>query len=298
MTRWLVAILAAALGIAAGYVIFINPHEVEIYLAPGRARPWPLGAALLVSFAGGAALVGALAGMRAGARGWRSWRTNRRHRREARRAAVTARAQQLVWAGDYRQARTELLRAEGGVPGDADRLVLLAETYLHEGDAEGARKLVDEGIHKVGFEPRLLDLLGEAAERPATIAPPPTRSSARGPHSRTARDSRAGCATSTPRPAAGPTRSRYQGALVLRVRDAATLAREEETMRGLRSGSARRDRRARRGARARRPRARGPGLRPRVGERGRRAAATAVAPPHAGCGSAGRAGPPPFSSTV
>jgi tetratricopeptide (TPR) repeat protein len=234
MMRWLVAIVAAALGIAAGYVMFINPHQVNIYLAPGRARTWPLGAALLVAFGGGAGVVGALAGLRAGARGWRSWRTTRRQRREARHAALTARAQHLVWSGDYRQARTELLRAEGGVPADAARLVLLAETYLHEDDPVAARKLLDEGIHKVGLEPRLLDLAAEAAERSGDLraaADALERARTAQPDSpRLARRVRDLYATSGRWSEA----LAVQGEIVLRVRDPATLARENEILRGLR----------------------------------------------------------------
>src|SRR5262249_61989124 len=86
-------------------------------------------------------------------------------RRESRRAATVARAQQLVWAGDYRQARSELLRGESGIPEDTERLVLLAETHLNEGDPAGARKVLEEGLHRVGLDARLLDLPAEAAER-------------------------------------------------------------------------------------------------------------------------------------
>src|SRR5262249_59632254 len=55
------------------------------------------------------------------------------------------------------------VRAEG------ERLVLLAESHLHEGDAAGARKVLEEGILRVGLEPRLLDLLAEAAERSGDV---------------------------------------------------------------------------------------------------------------------------------
>ena len=44
-------------------------------------------------------------------------------------------------------------------------LTLLAESYLHEGDAATARKVIEEGLVRVGLEPRLLDLLAEACER-------------------------------------------------------------------------------------------------------------------------------------
>src|SRR5207247_2017885 len=72
----------------------------------------------------------------------------------------------LVWAGDYRKARGELLRVErGAAPSDATRLALLAETHLNDEDPAGARKLLEEGLQEAGPEPRLLVLLAEAAER-------------------------------------------------------------------------------------------------------------------------------------
>src|SRR5207302_4403245 len=63
------------------------------------------------------------------------------------------------------QARTELLRGEGGAPADVPSLALLAETYLQEGDPAAARQVIDDGLMRVGFDPRLLDFLAEACER-------------------------------------------------------------------------------------------------------------------------------------
>ncbi len=234
MTRWLVALAAAALVIAAGWVMFLNPHPVELHLTPERSATWPLAGMLLVSFAAGGAVVGAFAAVRAGARGWRSWRSARRGRHAARRAAVVSRVRQLVWAGDYRQARTELLRGERDVPADGERLVLLAETHLHEGDVAGARKVLEEGILHVGLEPRVLDLLADAAERSgdlrgaadalerARLAQPDSPRLARRLRDVYAHAGRWGEALA------------LQGEILLRIHDTATLAREEEVLRGLR----------------------------------------------------------------
>jgi len=164
-TRWLLGIAAAVLLIGAGYLLFLNPEPVAVRLTPGRTYEAPLAGALLSAFVAGALVVTIAASMRAGARGWRRWRGERRTRREAARAASTARAQHLVWAGDYGQARSELLRAERGATPDVSRTVLLAETHLHEGDPAGARKIVEESLVHVGLEPRLLDLLADAAEQ-------------------------------------------------------------------------------------------------------------------------------------
>jgi lipopolysaccharide biosynthesis regulator YciM/uncharacterized integral membrane protein len=151
--------------IAAGYVAFLNPDPVVVRLTPGRTVTHPLAVALLVSFLVGASFVALAAGARAGARGWRSWRRERRERRAAQRAAVTAHVRELVWGGDYAQARAELLRHDRGAPADAARLELLAETYLGEGNPAAARPLLEEGLGRWGKDPHLLALLADAAER-------------------------------------------------------------------------------------------------------------------------------------
>jgi tetratricopeptide (TPR) repeat protein len=249
LTRWLVAVLAALLLIGAGYVMFLNPDRVVIRLTPSRTMKPPLAGALLTAFAVGAAVVGLAAGVRAGTRGVRSWRAERRRRREARRTQATTRAQELLWAGDYAQARAELLRAERGVPSDAQRLVLLAETYLHEGDAAGARKLLDEGLHKVGLEPHLLDLLAEAAERSGDVrgaADALERARQAQPDSpRLARRLRDIYAASERWSEA----LALQGEILLQIHDPEALAAEERVLRGLRYQAALAERDARRAAR-------------------------------------------------
>jgi tetratricopeptide (TPR) repeat protein len=166
MTRWLVAFsLAALLTVAAGYLILLNSQPVTVQHLPGHSITAPLATVLLAAFAAGAILVALIASLRAIVRGWRAWQRRRHGRREARHAAATARAQDLVWKGDYAQARAEILRAEGDVPGEMPRLVLLAETHLHEGDPAAARRILEHGIVHIGPDPRLLDLLAEAAER-------------------------------------------------------------------------------------------------------------------------------------
>jgi len=249
MTRWLGAIVAALLVIAAGYLLFLNPEPVVVRLTPERTMTWPLAGALLAAFAAGGVVVAAIAAVRAGARGWRSWRADRAARRETRRAEAVARAQHLAWSGDYAQARTELLRGEDDVPTDVGRLVLLAETHLAEGDGAGARKILDAGIHRVGLAPRLLDLLAEAAERSGDLrgaADALERARVGQPDSpRLARRLRDVYA------AAGRWSEalELQGQILLRTHDAVTLAREEQMMRGLRYQAALAERDALRAAR-------------------------------------------------
>ncbi len=232
--RWLVGVLVLAVVIAGGGLFFLHPDPVLVHLAPGRQMRLPLGTALLSAFAMGAGLIGLVVGLRAGALGWRRWRARRHAQRATRQGASTARARELVWAGDYAQARAELLRSEKGTPADAGRVALLAETYLQENDLAAARTLLDDALGRLGTDARLLDLLAETAERQGDLhaaADALARARQALPGSprlvRRLRDVHA---------AAGRWSEALglQGEILLGLRDATTLAQEEGLLRGLR----------------------------------------------------------------
>jgi tetratricopeptide (TPR) repeat protein len=232
--RWLVGVLALTLLLAAGYVVFLNPTPVTVRLTPERAVTAPLASVLLGAFAAGALAVGLAVGVRAGASGVRRWRAGRRARRDARREDQAVRARALVWAGEYGRARTELLRDPTATATDAARVQLLAESYLQEGDPASARKVLDEALVQVGLEPRLLDLLAEAAERAGDLrgaADALERARAVEPESprlgRRLRDVYA--AAGRWADAVG-----IQAGLLLRMHDPMLLASEEAVLRGLR----------------------------------------------------------------
>lgn len=163
MRIWLVATLAVALAVAAGWLWLLNPAPVAVHLTPGRSWTLPLGAALVAALAGGAGLIAALWLAGAGGRAWRAWQARRASRRAARHAASTARARALVWSGAYAHARAELSRGESALS-DRGRAALLAEAHLREGDAVAARRVLEEALPRLGPDPCLLDLLAGAAE--------------------------------------------------------------------------------------------------------------------------------------
>jgi tetratricopeptide (TPR) repeat protein len=236
VTRWLGAIFALLLMIGAGWLVFLNPDPVIVRVTPRFTYAPPLAGALLSAFACGALVVGLVGVARAGARSWHSWRSSRRARREARRHAVTDQARQLVWAGEYGQARAALLRDEGGVPADATRLALLAEAHLHDGDVAAARRVLEHGMRQEGVavNPHLLALLAEATERGGDLAA-----------AADALEQARQLLPQSPRLARRlrdvylaaqrwPDALRLQGEILLGVRDPAALADEERVLRGVR----------------------------------------------------------------
>jgi len=65
MTRWLTAIVAVLVVIAAGYLVFLNAAPVVVRLTPERTASAPLAVALLVAFAAGGVVVALVATARA-----------------------------------------------------------------------------------------------------------------------------------------------------------------------------------------------------------------------------------------
>jgi tetratricopeptide (TPR) repeat protein len=236
VTRWVGAIVALLLVIGAGWLVFLNPDPVTVRVTPRYTYAPPLAGALLAAFATGALVVGLVGLARAGARSWRTWRSSRRARREARRHAVTDQARELVWAGEYGQARAALMRDEGSVPADAARLALLAEAHLHDGDVAAARRVLEHGMRQEGvaMNPHLLALLAEATERGGDL-----------PAAADALEQARQILPQSPRLARRlrdvylnarrwSDALRVQGEILLAVREPTTLAEEERVLRGVR----------------------------------------------------------------
>src|SRR5262245_45572424 len=102
MGRWLAAIVLLAGAIGAGMIVFLNGGDpLPIRVTPTRTLALPLGAALALAFATGAALVAVVALGTALGRAARRWNDRRLATRA--RAAVTrerVQAERLLVRGD------------------------------------------------------------------------------------------------------------------------------------------------------------------------------------------------------
>ena len=247
--RWLIAIAALLVLVGVGWVAVFNAEPVVLHLGPVRTHTLPLAQALLVAFAAGALVVGLTAGMQAGARGLRRWQAARRAQRQSEQARAMAHARRLAWTGEHAQARAAILRGTPGLPEDAIRTALVAESYLAEDEPATARALLEQGIARFGNDVRLLDLLAQAAsatgesraaieaiER-ARLAEPESPRLMRRLRDLYAAESRWEDARA------------LQEQLLLRMHTPAALAAEERVLRGFRYEAALVDPEPRRGAR-------------------------------------------------
>lgn len=161
----MVAIGAALIVALGAWLTILNPETVRVQLTPSQAIERSVAQVLIAAFALGAGVVTLLTSTRAISRAWRNWQLRRRHARLARHAAATAHARSLVWAGAYDQARAEIGVVRAKQPTDPERVELAAESYLAEDDPAAARTVLERSLTQFGPQPRLLDLLSQAAER-------------------------------------------------------------------------------------------------------------------------------------
>jgi len=146
MGRWLAAIALLAGALAVGMIAFLNGGEpLPIRVTPNRTVALPLGTALALAFATGAALVALLALGTALTRASVRWRRRRLAAREQ--AAVTrerVRAETLLVRGDVDAARSRLADAVGAHGRDERLLELLAGAAEQSGDVAGAIAAIED----------------------------------------------------------------------------------------------------------------------------------------------------------
>src|SRR5262245_8693780 len=118
--RWLAAIVLLASALMVGGVAFLNGGEpMPIRVTPRRTIALPLGTALGLAFAGGAALVALVTLAAATTRALGRWRRARtRARRANRLSRERVRAETLLVGGDADAARSRLAGAVTANPRD------------------------------------------------------------------------------------------------------------------------------------------------------------------------------------
>jgi len=146
MGRALAAIALLVGVLAAGAIAFLNGGAPQpIYVTPNRTVALPLGQALALAFASGAALIAVIALGTAIGRASRRWQRRRRAAREQ--AAVTrerVHAERLLVDGDADAARSRLADAVGAHAGDEHLLDLLAGAAEQSGDLPAAIAAVED----------------------------------------------------------------------------------------------------------------------------------------------------------
>jgi tetratricopeptide (TPR) repeat protein len=161
MGRWVAAIVLLVAVLAVGAVGFLNGGPpVPIRVTPGRTIALPLGTALVLAFASGAALLALVALVARTSRALRDWRRARaRARHDATVRRVRAGAETLLLDGHADAARARLARAVAGDPRD-DLLGLYVGAAEQSGDLAGAIAAVEEARVRAPESPFLARKLG------------------------------------------------------------------------------------------------------------------------------------------
>ncbi len=163
MIRRIVAfVVFIALIAGVSMLVYFNAQETSFRLTPSREVTLPLGMLMLGALVAGALVMFLFALMREGRHALREWRVHRELRAAERTAEQRTRARSLALAGDFKQARALLGKATRRHAPQASDMVDVAETYLMEGNAAEARRLLEEGQKDVGNDPLLLFALARA----------------------------------------------------------------------------------------------------------------------------------------
>jgi tetratricopeptide (TPR) repeat protein len=155
------ALFIALIG-AVSFLVYFNVQETSFRFTPKHELTLPLGVLMLGATIAGALVMFVLALMREGRHALREWRVHRELQAAERTAEYQTEARSLALAGDFKRARLLLAKATNKRAPDVSDVVDYAETFLLEGDAGQARRVLEEGQKNVGNEPLLLYSLGRA----------------------------------------------------------------------------------------------------------------------------------------
>lgn len=172
--RILAFLLFIGLIAAVSFLVYFNAQETEFWLTPRHHYRLPLGVLMLAAAIAGAVVMFLLALMREGRHALREWRVHRELRAAERTAEYHTEARSLVLSGDYKRARLLLAKATQKRDPDVSDIVDYAETFLLEGDAGQARRVLEDGQKQFGNEPLMLHALARACratgDTPAAVS--------------------------------------------------------------------------------------------------------------------------------
>jgi uncharacterized membrane-anchored protein len=155
------ALFIALIG-AVSFLVYFNAQETLFRLTPRHEFTLPLGVLILGATIAGALVMFVLALMREGRHALREWRVHRELHAAERTAEYQTEARSLALAGDFKRARLLLAKATNKRAPDVSDVVDYAETFLLEGDAGQARRVLEEAQKDFGNEPLLLFALARA----------------------------------------------------------------------------------------------------------------------------------------
>lgn len=159
-----IATVIAVVGLigAVSTLVYFNVQETTFKLAPEQSFTLPLGVLMLSAAVAGAVFMFLIALAREGRHALSDWRQHRDQRSEERNVGYRRQARSLTLAGDYQRARTLFAKAAKRRAPDVVDVIDYAGTYLVEGRADEARRMLEEGQKDFGNDPLLLAALARA----------------------------------------------------------------------------------------------------------------------------------------
>jgi uncharacterized membrane-anchored protein len=163
MLRRIITVLAVvALIGAVSALVYFNVEETTFRLTPQHSFTLPLGVLMLAAAVAGGLFMFLLALAREGRHALRDWRVQREKRVEERNVELRRQARSLTLAGDHQRARALFAKAAKRRAPDVVDVIDYASTYILEGRASEARRILEEGQKDFGNDPLLLYALARA----------------------------------------------------------------------------------------------------------------------------------------
>ena len=144
---------------AVSTLVYFNVQETTFKLAPEKTFTLPLGVLMLAATVAGGLFMFLITLAREGRHALSDFRLQREKRVEERNVEHRRQARSLILAGDYQRARTLFAKAAKRRSPDVIDVIDYAGTYLVEGRAAEARRMLEEGQKDFGNDPLLLTAL-------------------------------------------------------------------------------------------------------------------------------------------